>query len=1749
MNQTLKSRKLLMAAHQNIKEKEYWWKQLSGEPVKSFFPYDHKKPASQRQIDEVKFRFSRELNSRLAALSKNSDPKLHVIMTAALGVLVSKYTGNEDILIGTPIYKQNTDAEFINTILVLRNRIPGQTSFKELILNTREVILAAVENRNYPVEILCRQLDMPYDRQEDFPLFDIALVMENIQDKSYMQDINCNMIFSIKRTGQEIDGTVEYRSTLYTKTTIDRIIRHFIHLLEEVVRNIEIKLQDLGIQTPEDRQRLLFEFNNTKKSLPAAGSYHELFQEVVTREPGKIAAVHNHRHIGYDELDREACRIAGILRGYGVNTDTFVALYLKRSIEMLAAIIGVFKAGGAYLPMEMEWPVTRLAYILENSEPRVVITETHRLEILHQAHALPHGFENILCLDDKGEHNTGPGTPTQASPGKHPGKNNTADNLAYMIYTSGTTGKPKGVLIHQGGMINHLYAKIDALSITAKDVIAQTASAGFDISVWQFLAGLLPAGKVLIIDTELLLEFRRFLQVLQREKVTIIELVPSLIEAFLESTAYGDEKTFRYLKWMILTGEPLGVPIARKWKQRYPAVTLVNAYGPTEASDDITHYFVEEIPPPDQTTIPIGKPLQNLHVYILDKNLALCPIGVRGEICVAGIGVGKGYWKDREKTGEAFIPNPFLEEIGDNDFALLYKTGDVGYSREDGNIECLGRLDYQVKIRGNRIELGEIENQLLGHEQVKQAVVVVTGEENKELCAYVTAEPGKELDIKDLKNYLSERLPEYMIPARFMQIDRMPLTPNGKIDRKKLPAPGVKTGEPGKTFVPPQDKIQHKLTQIWSEILDIEREKIGIDDNFFDLGGHSLRATVLVSRIHRELNVKLQLLEIFKTQTIRKLSGSIKGAAKDRYASIENAEKKEYYLLSSAQKRLYFLQEMYKENTAYNLPQAVLLQGETREEKLEQIFINLIRRHESLRTSFEMIGKEPIQRIHEAVEFRVENHQVEVEVEEGQFSHSEGTRGLTPLSKPADGGPRTAEDIIRLFIRPFDLSGSPLVRAGLIKQGEQKNILIVDMHHIISDGVSYNVLIRDFITMYKGEEQPALRLQYKDFSEWQHTARQQEAIEKQKEYWLKEFSGEIPVLNMPLDHQRPMVQDFTGSTIIFDIDGEAAGGLRTLAIKEGTTFYTLLAAIFNVLMQKLTGQEDIIIGTPTAGRRHAESEQIIGDFVNTLALRNYPEREKRFIDFLYQVKENVLEAFENQDYPFEELVNHLEVNRDISRNPLFDVLLVLQNLETPTADMPGLKVKPYDYVTGYSKFDLTLQVIEIKDQLSFSMEYCTKLFEKTAVQRFIAYLKKIITTVLADNKQKIYEIEIIPGDEKQQVLFEFNQTRAEYPRDKTLRQLFVGQAGQTPDRIALKGNRLKTNEEVTLSYRALKETSARWGGLLKERGLQPGHIAAVMVERSVEMMVGIFSILEAGGAYLPVDPEYPAERIDYMLKDSSAKILLTANEISSLSTECIFTPEAFPNPSEGRPFTSHHSSFIIHHSENLAYVIYTSGSTGKPKGVMIRNTSAVNRLNWMQRCYPLDAADVILQKTPITFDVSVWELFWWSFYGAGLYLLQPAGEKDPEAIIAAIEKKKVTTMHFVPSMLNAFLEYLESTLGEAQNAHRLTGLKQVFASGEALETHHVIRFNRLLHRTNRTKLVNLYGPTEATVDVSYFNCTGGIEENHPVTIPIGKPIDNIRLYVLGHHLQPQPVGIPGELCISGVGLAMGYLNRPGLTAE
>ncbi|MCP5102422.1 MAG: amino acid adenylation domain-containing protein, partial [bacterium] len=1398
----------------------------------------------------------------------------------------------------------------------------------------------------------------------------------------------------------------------------------------------------------EEKHQVLFEFNNTAVDYPAEKTISQLFEEQVQRSPDNAALIGMGHTLTYSELNKKSSQPARLLREKGVAPDTIVAIMMERSIDMVVGILAILKAGGAYLPIDPGYPRERIDYILADSGAKILLSEVSKLSEVSEDVEIAN-----LCESHK-------------IPPTHP------THLSYIMYTSGSTGNPKGVMVEHRNVVR-LVKNPNYVELSETTRILQTGAPMFDATTFEMWGALLNGGQLVLAAKETILDARKLGKLLKMHHINVLWLTSPLFNHLVQQA--GD--MFSPLQWLLVGGDVLSPRHINLVRRRNKSMKVVNGYGPTENTTFSTCYLIEK---EFERDIPIGKPISNSTAYILDGSGELQPIGVEGELYVGGAGISRGYLNNPELTAEKF-----------NRTYISYKTGDLARWLPDGNIEFLGRKDQQVKIRGFRIELEEIENKLLAHEDIIEAVVIAGKKENQPgeqqyLCAYTVSK--KEGEIPGLRGYLARELPDYMIPPFFVQLDKIPLTPNGKVDKKSLPDPDPDTGD---DYIAPRDETEKRLAEIWAEVLGIDADAVGIRSSFFRLGGHSLNAALVINKIREAFGVNIEMKHLFELGTVKAISTLIGTSAVESHAfatPIEPVEKKDYYPLSSAQKRLYLIRQIDKTGIGYNIPFFFQLEGEIDNARLEDTFKRLVNRHESLRTSFHMLDEQPVQRIHDETDFKIES-----------------PGGAPPLS------------LLSQFVRAFDLSRAPLMRVGLSELEPGKHFLMIDMHHSVSDGVSMGTFFREFNGLYEGRELPPLKLQYKDFAAWQNRPSRAEEIQNQENYWLGRFGDEIPVLDLPTDFSRPPVQQFEGNRFRFRLGDRQTGQLKQLGLETGATLYIVLLALFNVFLSKLSGQEDIVIGSPTAGRRHHDLENMMGMFVNTLALRNHPAGEKSFYEFLQEVKECMLQAFDNQDYQYEDLVGKIVKTRDISRNPLFDVMFALENgafnKELHALALPGVQVTPFaSYGSGenVSKFDMTFLVKEGEDDLLFIFEYSTHLFNAATAARYAGYFKQGLTGILEAPGQPLSGIEIIPEEEKRRILTVFNDTFCDYPKDKTIHGLFEEQVEKTPGNIAL------IFKDSHLSYEELNRPACQTADMLREKGLKPGVIVGMMMNRSIEMISGIFGILKAGGAYLPIDPTYPQERINYMLKDSGADILLTESPLERGERAGCVPRKLAPCPAAG-----------------LCYVIYTSGTTGRPKGVPVEHRCAVNTLVCRKEEYRMNSRHTSLQLFSYAFDGFVTSFFTPVISGAAVVLLSDNQLKDIGKIKRAVSRHCVTHFISIPVLFQAIMESLSETEAAA--------LQVVTLAGDTVPLHIV---EAALQKNKNIEIALEYGVTEGSVMSTIYR-----HQERDKTIKVGRPIWNTRLYILSEAGHIQPIGIPGELFISGAGLARGYLNRPELTAE
>ncbi|MBP2646106.1 MAG: amino acid adenylation domain protein, partial [Firmicutes bacterium] len=1677
----------LLTTERFKQQEEYWLRTFAGElPVLSL-PSDYSRPSVRSfEGDELEFTLSEELTDKLNKLAGQTGTTMYMVLLAAYTTLLSKYSGQEDIIVGSPIAgRPHADLEkvvgmFVNT-LAMRNYPSGDKQFTEFLQEVKENALSAYEHQDYQFEELVDKLDIPRDLSRN-PLFSTLFTLQNM-------DIGVLEIGDLKFSAYELDNntakfdltlraieknnrlhfTWEYYSKLFKKETVERFGQHFVNALMSIVEQPEAKLKEIALLTEIERNRILIGLNNTEVDYPDT-TIQELFALQVKRNPDSIAVTFNKQQLTYRKLNYRANQIARVLRNKGVQPNCIVGIMAKRSLEMIVGIMGILKAGGAYLPIDPEYGQERIAYMLENSQAEILLTQSDSIQ------KAPTNIDVIDFADSSIRCEKG----SNLDPLDQPA------DLAYVIYTSGTTGQPKGVMIENRNVVNLVYSLQERIYCNYGSSglnVALLSPYVFDASVKQIFPALLGGHNLCIVPEEVRFDRSGLLDFYQKNKIDISDGTPAHIRVL--NSIFRKEESLN-VKEFLIGGEALPAALVEEFRNNFKnsRIHVTNVYGPTECCDVATIYKVGYGETYAGNIVPIGQRLPNVKIYILGKSLGVLPINAVGEVYIGGKGVGRGYLNNPELTAEKFVENPFIK--GER----MYRTGDLGRQLSDGTLEFFGREDHQVKIRGFRIELGEIEAKLLEHEKVKETIVIAREETsgNKYLCAYFVAEEA--LKAKELRQHLSKALPEYMIPSYFVQLEKLPLTLNGKIDRKVLPKPEGRINT-GVEYIAPRNEAEEKLTQIWQDVLGVE--KVGIEDNFFELGGHSLKAINLVAKIHKAFGAEVPLQGVFKAQTIKELVKIIEDTVITDYAEIEPIVKAEYYPVSSAQKRMFILDQFKASDTAYNMPAVLKVEGALEKQRFENAWRELIKRHETLRTSFEVIEGEPVQKIHDQPDFAMDLIQ---------------------------GAEEDITDIVNAFVRPFDLGKAPLLRVGLVEVAETEHMVLFDMHHIISDGVSMRILAKELARIYEGQELPEVRIQYKDFSAWQNSVFKTEAFKKQEEYWLKTFSGEIPVLNLPSDYPRPVVRSFNGNRLSFTVGEEVTAALNKLAGQTGATLYMVLLAAYNVMLAKYSGQEDIVVGSPIAGRAHADLEGIIGMFVNTLAMRNYPEKDKSFREFLQEVKENALSAYEHQDYQFEELVDRLDIPRNLSRNPLFDTMFVLQNTDTIAMEFKGLKFSSYELDSKVAKFDLTLEAVERNNRLEFTLEYDTKLFKQETAERLGRHFTNVLTGIVEQPGIKLGDIGLMSEVEKSQILITFNNTKTAYPKDKTVQELFEEQVVKNPDRIAV------VLGERQLTYKELDAKANQLARVLRNKGVASPGVVGILAERSPELITGILGILKAGGTYLPIDPEYPEDRISYMLSDSHSRIILTQWH---LADKAVFPGEIICLDDPGLYAGDESNLFLEHNPRDLAYVIYTSGSTGKPKGVEIEHTSLVNLVTWHQRVYNVNAEDRATLLAGQAFDAAVWEIWPYLTSGAGLYIPDNRTRAFTAGLIKWLRDNAITISFMPTPMAEALM---------SEEWPQEMALRALLTGGDKLHCR---------PKNLPFTLVNHYGPTESTVVATW----GTVSPDEPgEALPsIGQPVDNTRIYILDKNNNLQPVGVSGELCIAGEGLARGYLNRPELTAE
>ncbi|SDM57636.1 non-ribosomal peptide synthetase [Allokutzneria albata] len=1674
---------------------KYWKRVVGGIDAPTELPYDRRPTTAHtsKTSGSVRIEFTEELTERLYSLAKDQRLTMNTVVQGAWALLLGRYGGELPVCFGTTVSGRPAELPgvetmiglFINTLPV---RVAGEAD-DQILPWLHRIQGEQIEARRVEFVALT-QIQGWSGVGGGVNLFDSLVVFENypfdgdtadggiaVREVDALDDTNYPLTISAYPLPRfTID--LSYDAALFDRSTVDRMARHLRQLLTGMAENPFRTLVELPMIDPEERRELM-----PPRTAVAArhAVVHELVAAQVAASPDAIALVCGEDELSYGELDARANGLAHVLVGRGVRPGVLVAVGLDRGIDLVVALLAVLKAGGAYVPLDLDYPADRLEYMLSDSGAAVLLTNRAR----------PESSLDVIRLD--GEWPTAATAPSTAVG---------PSDLAYVIYTSGSTGNPKGVMVEHRNLCSVAEAwnaRYGLVQMRPRHL--SVASASFDVFHGDLLRALCFGGTMVICPRDVAADPARLLAEIERTGATALELVPTMAKALL---AFTDR--FPPLKILSVGSETWHTEDCLALLDRLdPDTYVVNSYGVTEAAIDSCLFEPSRAALDGRSSVPIGRPLANTRCYVLDRAGDVVPLGVAGELHIGGAGVARGYLNQPELTAERFVDDPFVP--GER----LYRTGDRVRLLISGDLEYVGRMDDQVKVRGFRVEPGEVEAVLVGHPAVREVAAVAR---SNRLIAYVVAGNA---DAATLRSFAAESLPAHLVPSAFVPMDALPLTPNGKIDRRALPAPDGYL-DSGTTYVAPSSRAESVLADIWAEVLGVPR--VGVRDNFFDLGGDSILSIQVISRIRSALAVDISPRALFTTPTVEGLAAALEdtpGTAEQRIPRVEHGQD---IPLSFAQQRLWFLDEFAPGGAEYNTCAALRLTGELDVRVLQDALTSLVARHESLRTTFDSVDGRGVQRIHPPA----------------------------PVPLPVvDVDPRELDRALAEEVgTPFDLRTGPLLRARLLRLSEDplagssigaetEHVLVLSLHHIITDGWSMGVLVDELGVLYAAGSLPDLDLRYSDYAVWQREQQSGPEFAGKLDYWREKLDGLTP-LELPTDRPRPPVKTANGAVHRFDLPPEVLAGLNAVGRSCGATLFMTLVAATKLLLARYSGQRDIAVGTVTSGRDRVELERLIGFFVNTLVLRSTVDMSARFTDFLGEVRECALGAFGNADVPFERLVEILQPERDPSRTPLVQALVVLQNTPSGAVDLDGLRIEELALPATMAIFDVSFEFTERDGGLIGLIEYNTDLFDAATVERMAGHLTVLLEAVIASPGTELAKLPMLTEPERRQLTEGWNDTAVETGPLRCVHELVEAQARNNPQAVAV------TCEGSRLTYRELDGRANQLAHHLVALGVRPGTLVAVSMERGLDLVVALLAVLKAGGAYVPLDPDYPAERLAFMLADTAAPVLLTQSGLApglETGSAAVVRVDADAHKIAKRPSKAPETGVT---PDDLAYVIYTSGSTGTPKGVQVEHRSVANLLATTRAGFGFGPDDVWSVFHSYAFDFSVWEIWGGLGFGGRIVVVPRSVARAPELMWALLAEEGVTVLNQTPSSFGGLVRTAQEAGRPAPEELRL-----VIFGGEALEPVHVRQWFEGYPEA-RTRLVNMYGITETTVHVTRHDLDWA-EISRTGRVGIGGPLPNYRAYLLDEDGNQVPVGVAGELFIGGAGVARGYLNRPDLTAE
>lgn len=1681
----------------------YWIRQLTGARPPAELPVDRQRPRVRTFEGGVRSRsLPPELSASLDHFCQRQNLTIFMVLYAVFATWLHRYTHETDIVIGSIVAgRRRRELEdlmgyCVNTV-ALRSEVSDGLTGHELLKQIRRVVVQAYDHQELPFEEVIEALSLQRERSLS-PLFNVMMVHEDDPLSTFtVRDLEVthlpweptasefDLVLMVVNKAHGLELAFLHDSTIFDDSTVDRMLGQLEILLEEFLKKPEARLDQLSLLTAEERRNIQLTWDEPPTQ---TSSIHTLIEAQVERTPLALAVTCGDQSISYQELNRRANRVARALRKLGVGADLPVGLCVERSVDALVGLLGILKAGGGYVPLDPSFPGHRLQLMLEDSHVSIVVTQAH----LHN-HIQSYGGQ--ICDVETLSTPTGSGAEEEnlalsVSP----------DQLAYIIYTSGSTGRPKGVAVTHRSLVTSLHARLQYYPDPVSRFLL-TFSLAFDGSVTGIFWTLLQGGELVIPSETAHRDPTELASLIEHHRISHIVWVPSLYHAVLGETLSAQLESLRV---SITAGESLTLELVRRHYELLPHATLYNEYGPTEATVWCSVY---------QTTreeaaahVPIGKPIAHMQLYVLDASLQLMPIGVPGELYIAGECLARGYVNQPQLTQERFLANPYVPGT------RLYRTGDLARYRADGNVEFLGRMDQQVKLRGYRIELGEIEYVLSNFPGVRQAAVLLRQDKRDQyrLVGYVASESSLNERLEEVRRFLTARLPHYMVPSIILWLETMPLSATGKVNRHALPAPETTTGEVAPR-VAPRNQVEESLAELWKSVLQVP--EAGIHDHFFEQGGHSLLATQLVSRIRELFEVDVSLPALFERPTIAALAEEVaRLRQKDQQASvmppITPVPRDQPLPLSYSQQRMWLMYQLAPESTAYNMPFASRQMGRLNKSALRSTVDAICNRHEAFRTTFMMKGEGPVQMIHP---FRPP-HWVEVDL----------------TQRPREERQQQAAQLVEQEANQrFDLEQGPLARFLLIEIEPEDHVLVLTMHHIIGDQWSFGVIGHEFAFFYnafcRGDIPSAkpIPLQYADYAVWQRRCLTDDWLSTQSDYWQKKLAG-LSKLSLPTDYPRPVVQTFNGSHRMLELPTSLIERLKQFSAEHNATVFMTLLACFQILLRRYSGQTDVAVGSPIANRTQSAVESIIGSFVNTLVLRTDLSGDPTFIELMARVRETALEAYANQDFPFDKLVEMMHSSRDQSSAPVVQVLFNVPNAPIGEINVQGLSWVPFEVETQAAQFDLSL-TIETEFSRRAYLTFNTNLFEPQTAERMLGQYKLLLQSALANPQRKLSELPTLTAPEQQQMLQDWNRTQREYPQSECFPQLFEAQVKRTPDAVAL------SMGSKALRYGELNAKANQLAGYLRTLGAKPGVTVGISLDRSLEMVIALLAVLKTGAAYVPLDPEFPRDRLRYMAKNASLAVVLTSASLAARFDAQVCRLLCLDREEDRIAQEADHDLGPIATPQDLAYILYTSGSTGQPKGVEIPHRALVNFLSSIQQDPGCTAHDVMLSVTTISFDIFGLELYVPLLAGARVEIASRAVAMDGRQLRDLCETVHPTIMQATPATWRMLVEV------GWRGSSRLT----VLCGGEALPPDLAAS---LLERCGA--LWNMYGPTETTI----WSTIERIERTDR-EITIGKPIANTDVYILDQFLQPAPIGVSGELYIGGHGLARGYRERPDLTAE